>query len=313
MDMSEPVISVVVVSDYAGGMPGSIDDYRHCLRALAAQEFDQPAEYLLSEWEGFRGEIPDDLVDILPSLRIVYSDEQSAFGLKNEGARQARAPLIAILDADCDPAPGWLRSAVETLTAHPEIAAASGRTRSRALVGRARFASLADRVVGDEGSAGPTIHVALNNIAFRRDFFLEHPISSDAGSCGFAFYSQPLLRAGHKLWFDPGMEVDHDPMDFAAVRDARRLMGMSVVLSRKLDPAHQHAWLVRLGYASIPIFVVGKSLLAAKRILVRGRVHGLRWYDVPGALGAAFLRQILEVPGMILAFRGRPVRNTQFR
>lgn len=311
--MSEPLISVVIVSDYAGGSAGSVDDYRHCLRALAAQDFDEPAEFLLSEWEGFRDRVPDDLAALLPSLRIVFSDERSAFGLKNEGVRQARGPLVALLDADCDPAPGWLRFTVETLRAHPEVAAVSGRTRSRLVRGPGRFASLADRVVGDEGSAGPTTHVALNNIAFRRTFFLEHPLSSEAGSCGFAFHSQALLRAGHRLWFDPRMEVDHDPMEFDAVRDARRLMGISLILSRKLDPHHPHAWLVRLGYASIPIFVVSKTLLTSRRIIVRGHVHGLRWYHLPGAIAAAFVRHVLEVPGMILAFRGQPVRATNFR
>lgn len=311
--MSEPVVSVIVVSDYAGGTAGSLDDFRHCLAALAAQDFDEPAEFILSEWAGYRDRIPADLETVLSSLRLVFSDERSAFGLKNEAARRARAPLVAILDADCDPAPGWLRSAVETLRTHPEIAAVSGRTLSRLVPGRARFASLADRVVGDEGSAGPTVHVSLNNIAFRRDFFVEHPLSSEAGSCGWSFYSQALLRAGHKLWFDPGMEVVHDPMDFAAVRDARRLMGLSVIVSRKLDPQHPQAWLVRLGYASIPIFVVAKTLLATRRIIVRAPDHGLRWYQVPGSVGAAFVRHLLEVPGMILAFRGQPVQTTQFR
>lgn len=311
--MSEPVVSVVVVSDYAGGTPGTVDDYRHSLAALAAQDFDEPFEVLVSEWAGFRDAVPSDLQQILPAIRMVYSEERSAFGLKNDGVRQARGALVAIIDADCDPAPGWLRSAVETLRAHPEVVASSGRTLSRLVAGRGRFASLADRVVGDEGTAGPTSHVALNNIAFRRDFYLEHPLSSAAGSCGFAFHSQTLLREGHKLWFDPGMEVVHDPMDFAAVRDARRLMGQSLILSRKLDPQHPHAWLLRLGYLSIPIFVVTKSILAAKRIVVRGPDHGLRWYHVPGSVAAAVVRHVLEVPGMILAFRDQPVRDTKFR
>jgi hypothetical protein len=89
--MSDPVISVVVVSDYAGGTPGSLDDFRHCLRALAAQDFDEPVEVLLSEWEGCRNHISTDLETLVPSLRIVYSDARSAFDLKNEGARRARA------------------------------------------------------------------------------------------------------------------------------------------------------------------------------------------------------------------------------
>ena len=75
--MSDPVISVVVVSDYAGGTPGTVDDYRHSLAALAAQDFAEPFEVIVSEWEGFREAVPADIGAMLPSMRMVYSDERS--------------------------------------------------------------------------------------------------------------------------------------------------------------------------------------------------------------------------------------------
>ncbi len=311
--MPEPIISVVVVSDYAGGTPGSLDDFRHCLRALAAQNIEEPVEYILSEWEGYRDKIPPDLHAVLPSLRVIYSDARSAFELKNAGARQAQARFVAVLDADCDPAPGWLRSAVSTLRAHPEVAAVSGRSLSPGRTRWARIVSLAGRAVGDEGVAGPTRHVALNNIAYRRDVLLANPFSSAAGSCGFALHSEALLRAGHRLYFDPAMVVVHDDMDLAAVRDVRRHMGMTIVLTRKIDPRQPHAWLVRLGYVSIPVFVAAKTFLTAKRVVLRRAAQGVKWYEVPAAIGAGFVHHLLEVPGMILAFRGRPIRATNFR
>ena len=177
----------------------------------------------------------------------------------------------------------------------------------------ARIVSLAGRAVGDEGAAGPTRHVALNNVAYRREVFLRHPLSSAAGSCGFAVHSQELLRAGHLLFFDPGMMVVHDDMDLAAVRDVRRHMGRSIVLSRLLDPHQPYAWLVRLRYASIPIFVAAKTLLTSRRIVARRSAQGVRWYEVPVAIAIGFHRHLLEVPGMILAFRGQPIRRTSFR
>lgn len=311
--MPGPVVSVVIVSDYAGGTPGSLDDFRHCLAALAAQDFDEPVEFLLSEWEGFRDRIPAELQQLLPSLQFIFSDARTSFDLKNEGVRRAQAPLVAILDADCDPAPGWLRSAVDTLRAHPEVGAVSGRSLSPGRTRMARIVSLAGRAVGDEGSAGPTRHVALNNIAYRRAVFLQHPLSSVAGSCGFAAHSQDLLRAGHRLYFDPGMVVVHDDMDMAAVRDVRCQMGLSIVLSRLVDPQHPHAWLVRLRYASIPIFVAAKTLLTSRRIVARRAAQGVRWYELPVAFAVGFHRHLLEIPGMVMAFRGQPIRRTSFR
>ena len=113
-----------------------------------------------------------------PSLRIVLSDARTAFDLKNEGARAARAPLVAFLDADCDPVPGWLRAAVEAMRAHPDVAVVSGRTLAPARNRRERIVSLAGRAVGDEGVAGPTIHLALTT-------------SSTGGTSSFAIRSRP--------------------------------------------------------------------------------------------------------------------------
>lgn len=311
--MSEPVISVVVVSDFAGGTPGSLDDFRHCLAALAAQDFDEPAEFLLVEWEGYRDRLPEDIGATLPSLQVVFSPARSAFDLKNDGARHALAPIVALLDADCDPVPGWLRSAVATLRAHPEVSAVSGRSLSPGRTRWARIVSLAGRAVGDEGEPGPTRHVALNNIAYRREALLAHPLSSDAGSCGFAVHSQELLRAGLGLYFDPGMVVFHDDMDFDARRDVRNQIGLTLVRSRQLDRAHPHAWLIRLGYASIPIFVLSKTVLTAARIASKREGQGVRWYEVPAAIFHGFVNHLLEVPGMIRAFRGDQIRATNFR
>jgi hypothetical protein len=311
--MSDPVITVVVVSDFAGGTPGSVDDFRHCLAALAAQDFDEPAEFLLSEWSGYADRIPDDLVRILPSLRIVLSDARSAFDLKNAGARAARAQLVAFLDADCDPVPGWLRAAVDAMRAHPDVAVVNGRTVSPARSRWERIVSLAGRAVGDEGVAGPTIHLALNDAVYRREVILRHPLSSDAGSCGFAYNGQTLRRLGHRLWFEPAMAVTHDQLSAAEVRDVRRLMGAALIRSRQLDPNHRYAWLVRLGYASIPLFVGGKTLLTTQRIITRRGTQSVRWYEVPASVAVAFRRHLMEVPGMIGALRGQRVVGSHFR
>jgi hypothetical protein len=102
-------------------------------------------------------------------------------------------------------------------------------------------------------------------------------------------------------------------MDFATMRDIRRQLGMTLVLIRKVDPRQPHAWLVRLGYASIPIFVAAKTLLTARRVVVRRAAQGVRWYEVPAAIAAGFVHHLLEVPGMIMAFRDQPIRATNFR
>ena len=311
--MSQPVVSVVIVGDYAAGTPGSIEDLRLCLKALASQDFAEPAEFIVSEWEGYRDAIPNDLDKLLPGVRVVFSEAQTTLELKNEGVRRAHAPLVVILDSDCTSAPDWLRSAVDALRTRPDAGAISGRTLSPAKTRRERIAALAVRSIGDEGTSGPTKHLALNNIAFRREVIEKHPFSSQVGPCGYTLCSQSLFRSGYRLYFEPRMQVVHDSITFEMERDIRRLMGISIIQSRKLEPGVPYASLVRLGYGSIPIIVLGKSLLTARRCWLRRKLHGVRWYEVPFAMLAGFVRHLLEAPGMILAFRGQLSAPSRYR
>jgi len=47
---------------------------------------------------------------------------------RNLGWRQAAAPLVAFLDDDCMPEPGWLEAGLSFLTDHPAVGVAQGRT-----------------------------------------------------------------------------------------------------------------------------------------------------------------------------------------
>jgi cellulose synthase/poly-beta-1,6-N-acetylglucosamine synthase-like glycosyltransferase len=75
--------------------------------------------------------------DHLP-LRVLQIPDRGAVPKRNVGWRAARADLVAFTDDDCEPAPGWLKSALEAfeddsvdlvqgrVDAHPEDAAVTG-------------------------------------------------------------------------------------------------------------------------------------------------------------------------------------------
>ena len=125
---ARPAVSVILVSDFAAGDSRGWDDLRGCLTALARQDCSEPVEFLLSENEQFADAIPSELRELLPSLRVVTSSHTGSCALKNYCATQARADLIAILDADCSPDPHWLSNILAAFRAHPEAAVISGRT-----------------------------------------------------------------------------------------------------------------------------------------------------------------------------------------
>ncbi len=311
--MPQPVVSVVIVEDYAPGTAGAWDDFRRCLTALASQDFDESFELILSEWDGFRDSVPADLDQIALGLKVVFSSGRSAFELRNEGVRVASAPLVALLDADCMPAPGWLRAAVEALRSQPSAAAVSGRTLGARRTWLERISSLPQRAVGDEGSARETCHLLVNNAAYRRQVYLRHPLSLAAGICGHRLQTEAIRRAGGRIYFEPGMEAVHVPLHWAREREVRRLMGLSIIKTRLVDPLQPYAWLVRLRYLSIPIFVVAKTLLTARRCWLRRKHFAVRWYEVPVAVAAGFVRHLLETPGMVMAFRGQSAPESAHR
>ena len=311
--MSDPVISVLIVSDYEGGATKSWDDFRKCLAALARQDFDGPVEFLLCESEGFRDAIPADLQKLLPSLQFVFDRGTTSYELKNAGVQRARAPLVAILDADCVPVPGWVRGAVEAFRRHPDAAAISGRSRYHGGSRLDRILALLIRSVDDEGTAGETHQISTNNVVCRRDVHLQYPLSLAAGPWGSRLQTEAIQRAGYKLYFEPRMEVVHDYTGWSMERDIRRSIGRSLVATRLVDPLQPYGWVVRLRYGSIPIFVLGQTLLTARRCVLRHRHYGVRWYELPAALALAFVTHAMEVPGMIRAFRGESVGATKYR
>lgn len=311
--MPEPAVSVVIVSDYAGGEAKAWADLRVTLDALARQEFHLPAEFLLCESEDFADEIPADLKTILPSLKVVLSSTRSSYELKNKGVGAASADIVALLDADCVPDPHWLQILVDTLRAHPSAAAVSGRTLYAGSSLTERLLALLSRSYLDPGRPAATRYISNNNAAYRRSLYLSHPLPTDAGPFTSRLQSESVLRDGGELLFEPRVLVAHNFEGWAMERDIRRNIGYGAIITRLRDRLIPYAWLTRLGYASIPLFAAGKTLESWLDCLRCGRFYGVRWYELPVAFCFAALVHAMEVPGMIRALRSEKITQTAYR
>ena len=254
--MPRPVVSVVVTSDYASGKPAGWDDLRASLAALARQDFPEPAEFLFVETAELAPRIPADVLRTLPSLRIVSADARAASALKNAGARAASADIVALIDGDCRAARGWLRHLVSALRDHPEVGVVSGRTTYGDETRFARMMALITRSFLDVGRTAPTAHVTINNAGFRRSTLLAHPLPDATGAHMSMLQSEAIARAGGRFLFEPRMHVTHSYGGWAMEKEIRRSMGYGVITVRRLDERIRYAALARLGYASIPAFVL---------------------------------------------------------
>ena len=155
--------------------------------------------------------------------------------------------------------------------------------------------------------------MAAPTAGFRRAAYLRHPLPTDAGVFASGMQVVDMLEAGCALHFEPDMAVVHDYPGWSFERDARRYMGWGSVVERLKDRRMPRAWVTNLSYLSIPILFVAHLLRSWTRALRCHRHYGVRTWQLPAVFGLAVVAHALEVPGMVTAYRGKRVGETDYR
>jgi hypothetical protein len=308
-----PVVSVVTVIDFAYQGDRTAAGIKATMRALAAQDFAGPLEFLLVENSDRIAKVPPELTKILPSLRILSAPFSTSYELMNAGARAATADIVAFIDGDCTPSPGWIRHLVDGFQAHPEAVGISGLTLYEGDGFRDRVMALLSRSYSDPGRPGPTRFFCNNNGGMRREVFLRHPLPTVGGPYASRLQTEAIWREGGRFRFEPGMRLVHDYEGWRMERDIRSHHGFSTVITRRMDGAIPYAWTVRLGLAGIPLIVAAKTFDSWRDCVRCAHHYRVRWYELPVAMALSVVLHLMEIPGMIRAFRGRPITRTRYR
>jgi hypothetical protein len=311
--VASPVLSVVVVSDYAAADAPAGAELRSTLGALAGQARERDVEVIVCEDVRFTGERRPDLLDLYPGARLLPVAAASSYALKNAGARAARAPIVAILDADCRPLPGWVDALLEAFRRDPRIDAVSGRTDYGGTTATERIFALLTRAYLDPGRRGPTRFVSNNNAAWRRATLVAHPLPEHLGPFAARAQSEAALRAGARFGFEPAMRAVHAFEGFSMEVDIRRNIGFGTIATRLADRRLPYASLTRAGRASIPVFAAGKCVATWGDCLRAYRAYDVRLHELPVALALAPVVHAIETTGMWAAFGGRPLERTAYR
>lgn len=302
-----PRVSVILASDYGSG-PAEHAELLAVLDALSCQHVGQPVEFLLVHHTDSPG-----FSRLLPGLRVLVSSSESSYRRKNEGAAAALGEWIVLLDGDCVPRPGWLEAFLGAAAADPGAAAFSGPTFYSGDSLTSRTLSLLARSYLDPGANASTRYIANNNCLMRRDVYLSCPLPEHAGAFAAHIQSESLLRQGFRFCFLENAAVTHAFEGWAMERDLRRNTGYITIHGRRLDLTLPYSRLLRLGWASLPIFLCGK-LLHRFGDLFRCRArYRIAWGELPAALLIAVFVQLLELPGMIRAFRRQPLGGSMWR
>jgi len=309
---SQPDISVVLTVDYDVGTEVAWRQLRDSVAALANQDFDEPFEVLYVEDKRYANQIPKDVTEILPSLRVILSDRRTAYGLIYEGVEAARGSLVGTIDGDCIADPNWVRQFVTTLRADPSAAAVSGRTSYGDGPLFSRCCALLQRSATRQAEAGTLSYVTNNNGAFRRDVYLKYPIPEEAGPFGTGMQGFELIDNGYRLLYADDMAVVHAHPGWQFEKDVHLHSGYNAIRTRALG-SQPRGWLLRIGYLAVPVLVLGRIVKSWRTCIQNRRSYGVAWYELPAAMVVGIAVEALEAPGMVRAIRGDPMPETRFR
>ncbi|MDX7952063.1 glycosyltransferase [Lichenihabitans sp. Uapishka_5] len=233
-----------------------------CLDLLGRQVVDDAFEIVVADNNSSCDRVA--LVEICdrPNTRLIDVVEQGAAPARNGGVEASRSPLLAFIDSDCRPEPGWLQAGIRALS------------RSTLVGGRV------DVTVDDEDALTPTEAFerifAFNNARYIRDerfsvtanMFTTRAVFDQVG--GFRSgvsedreWGQRAAVLGYTWLYEPAARMGHParrtPDELH--RKWRRLMRESFLLARERQ-GFPLTWLLR---AWVVVLSLPLALLAARR------------------------------------------------
>ena len=286
-------VSLIVVSDYVA--EGNDEELKRSLRAYANDPAGVPAEIIVMAPAGF-----DIALSALPATETgspVFfhthpTDESSQ--LKDAGLAYCSQALIAVVEADCLPEPGWLKALTDAMQNEASIDVVSGRT----IYGREgmlmRVMSLMDRGFIEHRRHGRIIHVSNNGALYRRKILERYKYEDASGPFVSAnLRQQAMLADGVTMAIAPAAVSLHASGGWGFLWDVRRNKGYQFarmkLLRKTIAPT-------RLGLA---LHAIGFSFRSDRRTAVAVWGNYCRWSDLP--LFAAMMLAV-RVPEFLGAF-----------
>lgn len=141
-------------------------------------------------------------------VRIVAASRSGASAARNAGVRAARGALIAFLDSDCIPQPGWLEAIVEPFQSVPAIGVAGGRVLAAPPAGLLQlYAQQAGYYISQEISlAHPFLpYVLTANCCYR------HEVIERLGGFDETLRSGEDTALAWRMQLELGLEVTYVP------------------------------------------------------------------------------------------------------
>lgn len=259
--MNVPQISIVICTYNRAALLSS------ALSAFHEQDSDVAAEIIVVDNNSHDDtaatvyRCAEDLQSVLPIV-YVHEPKQGLSRARNTGIAAARGKILAFLDDDAVPNPGWLTAIADVFAKRPDVAAAGGPIEPEFETPRPDwlgpevegYYSILD--LGPDPRAFPRNRFPFGaNMAFRQNALGELRFSERLGRKGtnlasgeeFALLAQ-LRSQGREIYYTPAMRVRHfiagDRLKIEWLMARSRSGGQSLALS-VAGPAQRTRLLVR--------------------------------------------------------------------
>lgn len=263
------------------------------IEALAHQSLPPTAanEVLLID----SGDSPPDLLAQLrhqyPWIKVHHAPTGTRYyNAKMLGAELATGAIVVYYDCDCVYEPNWLQAMLTSFTrADIQLVAGETTTRSVGIYGTAMALTYIFPQYSGRNNLTPVNQYFLNNVAFRREFLLQHPIVFELplyrGHC--AIHADELRQKGYTIWSQPQARATHAPPN-----------GLSHFFWRFLLIGHDYYWqkkLLKGAVSSDPALsgIKGKMQVFYDRVskMIANNPHRLIFFPLamPIAIASAIL------------------------
>ena len=239
-----------------------------------------------------------------PFVKLVLASETNYFSAKNAGSRAATGSIIALLDGDCEPQPDWLEVLVSRFDEGVDVVAGCTRYSGDSLLGRT-FSVPDFANVGGEADGSAT-GILVNNVAFRREVFLTHPLDERIRRNGGCYLLYHQLRADQvKIVYEPRARAAHGldigGLGFVRKHFDRGFDGVSVYRFDDRGVLRGTSWYRRIGGLALFPITARRIALDWMRLVRKRRQIGISSLSVPYYAAVALGMRLIELAGGLTA------------
>jgi glycosyltransferase involved in cell wall biosynthesis len=217
-----------------------------------------------------------------PHVRVVLCEDPNYYPMKTAGARAATADIVACLDSDCLPVPGWVESFVDEIVAGADLVAGKTRYPEGSPFGLTFGVLNFGYIFADaEGRASGFLP---NNFAVRRDLLERHPFDPRARRSGAAhLLGHRLRQLGYKLVYQPRMRVTHSSYSPAIELQMRVKSGFDCVNLADWDEsgALEEGQLIKRSPLALALVFARRVVFDVRNLLTNRRDLDIAVWQLP--------------------------------